>query len=747
MLRRLTKAWVLQALLTIAVIIGIISLIQRFHSITPAEPLEPGEVQRERAMTQLRSLMEKTDGRPGEGDLIELERANPKTKAAALARFLRAYQKYNAGDLANSAPLFEESVIKEGTELGDYALYYQGRAYQESSSYAEAIKAFDRLAEKYPQSLFARESQLTAGDLALQSGDAHEATKILKSLVEKKDATALWITAQAKERSDHNNDAIDLYKTIYYEQPQSSESEKAYDRLIALGVAVPEPGKDGYKLMQTRADRLYETGQFGRAVDVYSKLNAQYGEYSATARNGLRYGISLYNMQRYRDAAIQLQGIAGKEKELTAEAKYFLAKSYLKQKLMGQFADAAQQALAAKQTAERSADLLGPLVGYFKSANPTQANRYKEQLIQDYPNSKEADQASYQEAWAVHTDRRFAEASDALIEHLAAIPNSDTRGNSAYWAARDAERSGNNARALALYEAFLRRYSSGYYGYLAEKHVAELKNRGIKPEKPAEHSRFAKVLNSFDPPVPIPETATESADPRLQRASNLQSIRLYDLAMVELEAARKEAPNSQKISLAIATIYKARGENFKAVAALQKAHPDYLLYSGNETSREVFEIFFPIIEWETIKEEAKRHGLDPFVVAGLIRQESVFDPRAHSRANAMGLMQLLPSTGKLVAKKNGSGNITSEQLYNPRLNIRLGTAYLADMINQYGRVEYAAAAYNGGPGRVNKWLKTLPSDLEEWVEAIPITETRLYVQGVLRNAGHYRRLYGTNLNN
>jgi soluble lytic murein transglycosylase len=208
-----------------------------------------------------------------------------------------------------------------------------------------------------------------------------------------------------------------------------------------------------------------------------------------------------------------------------------------------------------------------------------------------------------------------------------------------------------------------------------------------------------------------------------------------------LEVARRDAPTSPRINLAIATIYHARGDNLKAVQVLQRAHPDYLLYQGNEAPREVFEIFFPLIEWDTIKTEAARYKLDPYVVAGLIRQESVFDPRVRSRANALGLMQLLPSTGKLVARKQGSGVITDQQLYNPQLNIKLGVAYLAELVNKYGRVEYAAAAYNGGPGRVDHWLQTLPGNLEDWVEAIPITETRLYVQGVVRNAAHYRRIY------
>lgn len=315
-------------------------------------------------------------------------------------------------------------------------------------------------------------------------------------------------------------------------------------------------------------------------------------------------------------------------------------------------------------------------------------------------------------------------------------------------AGRDAERAGKHSTALTIYEAVVGRYRYGYYGQLASQRISELKRqyRDLKPEKAAEGSTLARAVANLKPAAPLPETMTEKAEPRLLRAANLQTIALSDLAFIELERARRDAPSSPRINLEIARIYRSRGENLKAVNALQRAHPDYTSYRGDEAPREVFEIFFPLIEWKTIKAEAARHNLDPYLIAGLIRQESVFDPSARSRANALGLMQLLPSTGKLVARKQGSGIITSDQLYNPQLNIKLGTAYFADMLDKFGRIEYAAAAYNGGPGRVDRWLKTLPSEIEDWVDSIPITETRLYVQGVLRNTAHYRRLYSESNN-
>ena len=108
-------------------------------------------------------------------------------------------------------------------------------------------------------------------------------------------------------------------------------------------------------------------------------------------------------------------------------------------------------------------------------------------------------------------------------------------------------------------------------------------------------------------------------------------------------------------------------------------------------------------------------------------------------------MQVVVDTGMLTAKKYGVGRtITMESLFEPRLNIQLGTAYLRDQIDKYGRIEYVAAAYNAGPNRLVQWRATLPPELDEWAEAVPFRETRLYIQGVVRNTLQYKRLYDDN---
>jgi soluble lytic murein transglycosylase len=180
----------------------------------------------------------------------------------------------------------------------------------------------------------------------------------------------------------------------------------------------------------------------------------------------------------------------------------------------------------------------------------------------------------------------------------------------------------------------------------------------------------------------------------------------------------------------------------RALNTLRRSFPDYSQMKPEEMTREQWDVFYPLAYWDIIVQESKAKNLDPYQVAGLIRQETIFTTRARSSAAAYGLMQVLVPTARLTARKHGvSREITAESLYEPRLNIQLGTAYLRDQIDKFGRIEYVAAAYNAGPMRAVAWKASLPFEIDEWAEAVPFKETRGYIQGVVRNRLQYLRLY------
>jgi len=176
---------------------------------------------------------------------------------------------------------------------------------------------------------------------------------------------------------------------------------------------------------------------------------------------------------------------------------------------------------------------------------------------------------------------------------------------------------------------------------------------------------------------------------------------------------------------------------------LKRAVPSYFAVDLSALPRSYWEALFPKPYWTDLKKFSSANALDPYMVASLIRQESEFNPAAQSNKNALGLMQLLPRVGKTVAKQEKLKHFSTQQLFTPAINLQLGTRYFRSMVDQFGGFEYALAAYNAGDDRVKDWQAAGKyRDIYEFVESIPFTETREYVQAIMRNANVYRQLYG-----
>ena len=196
----------------------------------------------------------------------------------------------------------------------------------------------------------------------------------------------------------------------------------------------------------------------------------------------------------------------------------------------------------------------------------------------------------------------------------------------------------------------------------------------------------------------------------------------------------------------MARLERERGRYHIALRYAKRYVPSYFAQDIPDLSRDVWELLFPRPYWDQLKKQAAAAKVDPYLVAGLIRQESEYDPRARSRSNARGLMQLLPSTARMMARRVPDPKARRYQLaslYVPDINLVYGTFYLKKVLDQFdGTAEYALAGYNAGENRVLEWLQNGPfEEPAEFVESIPFTETREYVQAVLRNAALYRELY------
>jgi soluble lytic murein transglycosylase len=234
----------------------------------------------------------------------------------------------------------------------------------------------------------------------------------------------------------------------------------------------------------------------------------------------------------------------------------------------------------------------------------------------------------------------------------------------------------------------------------------------------------------------------QSAEGAYQRAALLYRVGMPEWAGWELQelGARWEKDAGRLYGLA--RFANERGDTqlgMRFALAAQKAAGGTVASQPRLLQR----LIYPLPYAEAIAAHGKLRNVDPLLFAGLIRQESSFNPTARSSANAMGLAQVVPATGQGIANALGKQPYATSDLFRPSVAIEFGTYYLGNALKQYdGRVFPALAAYNAGGGNANAWLAEFGADDPDlFAERVPFAETSHYLQIVYENYGNYRRLY------
>ena len=253
------------------------------------------------------------------------------------------------------------------------------------------------------------------------------------------------------------------------------------------------------------------------------------------------------------------------------------------------------------------------------------------------------------------------------------------------------------------------------------------------------HERATKLMLDTNPP-PAPQLSLPPPphvpDPfHLDRALELGLAGVFDLARAELDALETDNEGDAAVGRFVFAAYQAVDGYANVLRRLRK-HGLPGSVSGSEGER----LLYPLAFWNFVQPQAETQGLDPLLIEALMRQESMFDPHAHSPANARGLMQLLPSTAKQIS---GGGDDGEADLYDADTNVDLGSRYLRSLLLRFRYYPLKAiAAYNGGEKAVEKWQSRYGDlDPDEFVESITYRETRDYVKKVVANYRKYNRLY------
>ena len=664
---------------------------------------------------------------PVPGNLNALWYAPPtgSTVAPPLTDFVKGVRLLEEdGNAAAALPLLSQRSLAS-TPLADYARFYTGKALLELRRYPEAEAAFAAVASRSIEGHLPEDAAIGRAQALEASVDFAGAVVVYEELLQRKLAAphaVLSRLAAAAEAAGNVPKAIEAFRRVYFEYPLSIESSIAESALTRLNAWSEDEPQTALELK--RADALFQARRWEAARTSYER--ASDGATGAERdRVSLRMAAADVQLKRYRQARDPLRGQTAGPYADEANFYYITALRGLGEKdeyerLGRSFADSRTESPYAQE-------MLNDLATHFIVADDDErADELFRIMIERYPAGRYTERAYWRSGWWAYRAGKFTEAANLFDRGAAQFPRSDYRPSWTYWSGRAWEEAGNTVLANDRFTLTATDYFNSYYGRLARKQLAAGKKSAVVPQ-------FTRK-----DPLPPPTTF-----PTAGRVGQLIAVGLNREALNELQYAQRMWGDSPPLIATIALVQNRMGNLRLGINAMKRAYPQWLAAGGESLPVEIQKVVFPLDYWPLLQKHAAARGLDPFLVAALTAQESTFDPAIRSSANAVGLMQVLPSTGRQFARKLKIPRYTAAKLTDPETNVRLGTAIFADSIRRFGGVHYALAAYNAGDHRVAAWQRERPGMPQEvFIDDIPFPETQNYVKRILGTAEDYRRLYG-----
>jgi len=654
--------------------------------------------------------------------------------AGSLAWLAVGYAHFIDRDYAKAIDPLSRAKPHAG-DIGDYVAYYLAASYLESGRTPEAVAALSAFDETFPQSLMLRDAHVLYASALLTDNRPKDAIALLEKDREPIRSDVELLLGRAYAAAADPAKAVTVLRHLYFSLPLSFEATAAQAELQKLA-STPGISSPTFAERKTRADLLAHAKKFSEAADAYRDLLR---DAAAADKPTIQLALAeaLHHSGNNREAKQLLDTVQIASPEIAAERLYDLGEM---QRAADQD-DAFLQTVADIRQAAPTSPWLEQALLYagniylLRKDYDKAIDAYRE-IEQRFPGGPRAPYSHWKAAWLSLRQGRTADAKTLFEQQIALYPGSNEVPAALYWRARLAEEDGDSAMARAFYQKITDRFRNYYYGPLARERASKLKVSDDPPH-------YA-VLDRVPPlsAAPITNDTAPEDNLRVQKAKLLENGGLLDFAVRELKAAAEEEKGSW-LPAETARMYIDVGRYDIAVETLKRAVPSYFAVDLSSLPRSYWEALFPKAYWTDLKRFSSANALDPYMVASLIRQESEFNPNAVSNKNALGLMQLLPRVGKGVAKQEKLKHFSTQQLFTPAVNLQLGTRYFRSMVDQFGGFEYALAAYNAGDDRVKDWQAAGKyRDIQEFVESIPFTETREYVQAIMRNANVYRQLYG-----
>lgn len=620
-----------------------------------------------------------------------------------------------------------------GDELSDYSDYLGAQALMAANRSGEVFPLLDRFAERHPESIFDANAPLLLANAFIQQKNGTAAIRVLEPMLgtpEAEHAELKYALGRAYQTGGDTTKAVTLFRSVFTGRPLASEASSSLAQLIAMGMTPSAAER------KVRADALFNAKRYVEANAEYSTIRNDH-TLSEADRDALQIYSAVCDLKMKRLGRNEAQKLPATGDDSAALKLYLLAEiSRTEKDRVGHDAIIAQMVAKFPNSRWLEEALYSGGNMYLLTHDTDQAMYHYQTLVDRFPLSVYAPSAHWRVAWMNYRLRKYTDAARLMDEQIVRYGAGQEAPSALYWRGRIYEDQAHDfAQAANYYRALNATYTNYYYGYLARQRLAVVGHQ-------AEVAPAAALASVRKFTIPDLVGTVPQDDPHLIKAKLLANAALNEYIGPEIAAG---AGATQWGALAQAQIYASYGEYSRSLQALKKSGISFFAIQPSKLPQEYLKLMFPQPYWSDLVNDAGKNGLDPYLVASLVRQESEFNPGAVSPAHAYGLMQLLPSVGKENAKREGLKGFQTAMLLNPATNLQLGTRNLKSVLDRFGgQPEYALAAYNAGDVPVRQWMGSGEyKDIAEFVESIPYTETREYVQAIMRNREMYRALYSS----
>ena len=672
--------------------------------------------------------------------------------AAPAARLLRARALARVGREREALAQLEglEGALPE---IADRIHFLRGRLLAGLGRHAAASLAWEKVA---PGSVLAGAAAVERGRALAAAGLEPKALEVLgpigaqpapADLSQADHAAAALATTAALVAARDPAAARKALLACWVEHPITPESDGCLAALRRLPGEAGKGPSDEQEVL--RAERLLDANRNRTAIAALERVVPRVGEAAGGAELACRTRSALgraYRKERQHTRAIELLRpvvASCTDPRLRLRAAYVLAGSIA---IVGDKDEA--QALYRKLAAESPGSSLAD-DALVSAADLLERLGREEEALEVFLAAAKAGaegdkrpEALFRRAWAARRAGELATAAERFrsIEEEFRDKDAYEHARAAYWRARVVAEEGTEGRAAAtaIWEELVRRYPVDWYGLLSRARLAEARGEGI--------DALPAPLPAQADAAPALEPGPLATSPRFAAAVSLLRIGLSDEAAEELRsidlAPLRAAPGGAEAIFVVAALLDRAGDHRSAHSLLKSEGRGVLRAAPVGDKVRLWRIAYPPAFRPEVARWAGAARVPADLLQALMREESALDPAIVSPAGAIGLTQLMPTTAAAVARRLGLGAISAGSLTDPALNIRIGAAYLGELLSRYGRQPaLALAAYNAGAGAVGRWLDARGTlQLDEFVEEIPIDETRGYVKRVLRTFAAYRLL-------